>query len=115
MSTELPPRGGPRHPPRPVPPRDRTLASSLDEYLTSQGYGEARRLAAISACWAEVVGPEVAAHVTPRALREGRLVVSVDHPAWGTELAFLAQQILSSLAERLGEGVAGGLEITVLS
>ncbi len=115
MSGDLPPRPGSRRPLRPTPPLERTLGSSLEEYLTSQGYGQARLFAAISGCWAEVVGAEVAAHVTPRALREGRLLVSVDHPAWGTELAFLAEEILSGLAERLGEGVAERLEITVLS
>lgn len=90
-----------------------TLGNALGAYLRSQGHEEALLLGAVCACWDKVVGDEVAAHATPRALRGGELVVSVDHAGWATQLAFLSDQILSGLEGQVGAPVARALKVTV--
>jgi predicted nucleic acid-binding Zn ribbon protein len=37
--------------------------------------------------WAEIVGSDVARHAQPVSLRNGQLVVAVDHPGWLQELS----------------------------
>lgn len=92
---------------------DRLLADALESYLRGQGHGRALLLARITAAWPDVVGPEVAAHASPRALRDRTLVVSVDHAAWATQLGFLAEKVLEGLAEVVGPGLVEALEATL--
>jgi len=89
-----------------------SIARALDAYLRSQGHEEAGVLGALCACWPEVVGPDIAAHVFPRALRGDELVVSVDHPGWATQIAFLADEVLDGLEQRLGRRVAQSVSVT---
>ena len=46
----------------------RSVGASLDEYLASQGLLGMRTLGEIVACWAGVVGEDVAAHAQPRSV-----------------------------------------------
>lgn len=61
--------------------------------------------------WAELVGPEVAAHATPTALRDGELTVQADSTAWATQLRLLQRQLLVKIAAGLGDGVVTGMRI----
>lgn len=108
--------GGPWRPRRPAH-RDEaggstSIGGAVEAFLRSQGHEEAGELGALLSCWDEVAGAEVAAHATPRSLRDGVLVVAVDHPAWATQLAFLSGHLLASLERRLGRPVATSLEVT---
>jgi predicted nucleic acid-binding Zn ribbon protein len=70
-------------------------------------------LGRVTACWEAVVGPEVARQVRPQVVRDGELVVSVDHPAWATELELAGQTVLQRLAEELGEAAPRRLRVRV--
>ncbi|MCD2193136.1 DciA family protein [Actinomycetospora endophytica] len=61
--------------------------------------------------WAELVGPEVAEHATPTALRDGELTVQADSTAWATQLRLLQRQLLAKIAAGLGNGVVTGMRI----
>jgi predicted nucleic acid-binding Zn ribbon protein len=50
---------------------------------------------AVFARWEELVGPEIAAHASPKSLRNGALVVVADQPAWATQLRFMATDLLA--------------------
>jgi len=63
--------------------------------------------------WSELVGPTVAAHTRPASLRGGVLVVNVDEPAWGSELRYRAQDLLSKIAGSLGHGSPTRMEVRV--
>lgn len=54
--------------------------------------------------WAEVVGPEIAAHAEPTSLREGVLKVRADSPVWATEIGYLADEIKTAIERELGPG-----------
>jgi predicted nucleic acid-binding Zn ribbon protein len=54
--------------------------------------------------WPEIVGSEVAHHAQPVSLRNGLLVVAVDHPVWLQELSrFHKPLMLQKVQERVGK------------
>jgi predicted nucleic acid-binding Zn ribbon protein len=100
----------PRHPAEDDP---RRLAGSLDDLARAIGAPPAEALSAVFARWEEVVGPAVAAHSRPVSLLRSTLVVSVDHPAWATQLRYLGATILTRITETVGHEVASRLEVRV--
>jgi predicted nucleic acid-binding Zn ribbon protein len=65
--------------------------------------GEQLDEAAVFAAWAETVGPALARHSIPQALRHGTLVVGVTNPAIQQELrGLLKRDILTRLQQRFG-------------
>jgi predicted nucleic acid-binding Zn ribbon protein len=92
----------------PSPPGPRPLAASLRDAARSLGAEGAVELAAVKARWADVVGPQVAAHAWPQSLRQGTLTVATDHHAWASELRSLSGQLVKSLQEE-------GLEVRSLT
>ncbi|MHB1929026.1 MAG: DciA family protein [Acidimicrobiales bacterium] len=92
-----------------VPPpssRDpRPVAASLGRVSERLGLGRPELLTAVFARWEELVGPDVAAHATPRMLRDGVLTVTVDHPAWAASLRLLAGDLLARVAGLGGDPV----------
>ena len=56
--------------------------------------------------WADIVGSDIACHAQPVSLRNGLLVVAVDHPVWLQELArYDKPVILQKVQERVGKKV----------
>lgn len=98
--------GGGRHD-EPIP-----LADSLREVIAglhpeptaargSRG-SDATTLGGVFGRWEEAVGASVAAHVQPVKLDGPLLVVSVDDPAWATQLRFLEATLRQRLSEVAG-------------
>jgi predicted nucleic acid-binding Zn ribbon protein len=54
--------------------------------------------------WAQIVGPELAAHTSPERLADGELVVCADSTAWATQLRLLAGELVRRLNAELGDG-----------
>lgn len=69
-------------------------------------------LARVQGCWAEVVGPAIAAEAQPVSERDGTLVVACRSATWSSELELLAPDLLDRLNEALGGG--GGAPIAAL-
>lgn len=102
---------------RPLPDPDgippRRLRESLDRVTRSLGAGGADTVATVFARWESLVGEQIAAHVRPRSLRDGVLVVLADHPGWATQLRFLEGDLLSALSGVLGPGAVTAIEVRV--
>ena len=94
-------------------PAPRPVGDVLERWLAAEGLVELRVLGTVRSTWEETVGTDVARHTSPRALRDGVLVVSVDHNGWATELRFQERRVLKLLDKRLGEGVVKRLEARV--
>jgi predicted nucleic acid-binding Zn ribbon protein len=90
-----------------------SLGESITEYLYGQGLEELQILAKIRVLWADVVGEQVAQHAQPESLRDGELWVTVDQPAWATELRFVANDIISKLDEQLASVSVSALKVHV--
>jgi predicted nucleic acid-binding Zn ribbon protein len=63
--------------------------------------------------WETLVGPDIAAHARPESLRDGHLVLVVDHPAWATQLRFMTADLLARLAEVAGASEVSDIRIKV--
>ncbi len=55
----------------------------------------------IHTLWEKIVGEETAQHVHVRHVRDGVLTVSVDHPAWSTQMKYMHDSIISELNTHL--------------
>lgn len=89
------------------------IGAAVGRLLHERGMEDALVLGRVTSCWEDVVGPEVARQVRPRQVRGDELVVSVDHPAWATELELAGSVVLSRLAEKLGDVALQRLSVRV--
>jgi predicted nucleic acid-binding Zn ribbon protein len=76
-----------------------SLDASLDALSSQLGMAESRGLARLFAQWEDIVGPAIAGHVRPQRLDKDVLVVTVDHPAWATQVRHLGDDLLDRVAE----------------
>jgi len=61
--------------------------------------------------WAQIVGPDLAAHTAPDGLADGELVVTADSTAWATQLRLLAGELVRRLNAELGDGTVRRVKV----
>ena len=81
------------------------LGSALPRVLSELGLDEVRRAFEIGERWEEAVGPEIARHAKPVAIRGEVLEVAVESSVWAQQLQLRRPEILASLG-RVLEGSA---------
>ena len=102
-----------RAPGTPEDPGPTQLGSVIREALAATGASEEAVVwTAVFANWALIVGTRNAEHVRPHAVRDGRLVVSVDHSARVTQVRAMQSVIRERIAQVSG-WVPDGLEVVV--
>lgn len=91
----------------------RPVTDALRHVRRELGTPEPGHFEAIRDSWPELVGDALADHSTPLHLRSGVLRISVDDPAWAGQFRYLADGLVTALAERVpGAGVR---EISVVA
>ena len=81
--------------------------------LGDLGLEAAARSYRIGEIWEQAVGPQVASHCRPVALRGGLLEARVDSSVWCQQLQLQIPQILASLREVLGDEAPSALRFRV--
>ena len=71
--------------------------------LSDLGLDAPARVVRVAERWEEAVGPEIARHCQPVALRGERLEARVDSSVWCQQLQLRAPEILAALRRTLGE------------
>ena len=99
-------------------PRDgeggpRPLGASLDEVSRKLGIGGSRGVGRLFDRWAAIVGPQMAAHVHPVRVDRASLVVSVDHPAWATQVRHFGSALLDRVVDETGLPRPDRLEVRI--
>src|SRR5437879_13767697 len=94
-----------------APPDPRPLKASLDLVARSLGGPDSGSLSGLFARWADIVGPQLAAHARPLSLSSGVLVVAVTEPGWATQLTYLESELLGRFRDALGDGVVERVEV----
>ena len=74
-----------------------SLASALDALLDRLGADTTSAISGVFGEWAQIVGEQVAQHVTPIKLERGKLIVEVDDPSWATQMRFLEPQLIEKI------------------
>jgi predicted nucleic acid-binding Zn ribbon protein len=98
----------------PEPADPVSLTSALDAVVRSLSPGtSARALGGVFGHWDDIVGAQIAEHVSPAKLEDGRLVVVVDQPGWATQMRYLHDDVLSRIAAVVGTGVVREIEVRV--
>jgi predicted nucleic acid-binding Zn ribbon protein len=92
-------------------PNPRPIKASLDRVARSLGGPDASSLSGLFGHWADIVGPQLAAHARPLSLARGVLVVGVTEPGWATELTYLESELLGRFRDALGDGVVERVEV----
>ena len=87
------------------------LDTTVSRLVDDHGWDIDLRVAGVFARWAELVGDELAQHVTPESFADGVLAVRTDSTAWATQLKYLAPALVKRLNEELGHGTVTLVEI----
>ncbi len=98
--------GGGRSGPRPV-------QQGVDRLLVHLRAPRRDTVADVFNRWDDLVGPGLAAHTEPLAIRDGCLVVAVDDTAWASQLEWAQQDLLAALRTELGDDSLVRLEARV--
>ncbi|MHB8173255.1 MAG: DUF721 domain-containing protein [Nitrospirota bacterium] len=80
----------------------------LRSVLKARGLGSGDLLAKIRQNWASAVGKKISQHACPHLLRDGRLTLDVDSPAWMSELSMLSPEIIEKINSALDGGQSSG-------
>lgn len=91
----------------------RPLDGSLDALSKRFGLAGAHGLGRLFTGWTEIVGAAMAEHVQPVRIDAAALVVTVDHPAWATQVRRLGDTLLDRAAAYAGVDRPERLEVRV--
>jgi predicted nucleic acid-binding Zn ribbon protein len=81
------------------------LTATVGALLSARGWRQRAAVGAVFGRWAEVVGPDLAAHTRPEAfLDDGELVITADSAAWAAQVRLLAPELLRRLGAEIGAG-----------
>ena len=80
------------------------LASAIGGLLDTHGWQQRAAMGSVFGRWAEIVGPDLAAHTRPDSFADGELAVTADSTAWATQVRMLAAMLVKRLNAELGDG-----------
>ena len=87
------------------------IGDQLDRLVSDRGWQVDVAVGAVIGRWPQIVGPEVAAHVTPVEFRDGVLVLRADSTAWATQMRLLGSTLLGRLEQEVGAGTVTELKV----
>ena len=92
------------------------IGSIVDELLVRErAFARGLPIGQLSAEWADVVGPRLAAESAPVSLEGGVLVVAASSGPWGAQVRFMTDEIRRRANRRLGSDLVAGVRVTVRS
>jgi hypothetical protein len=94
-------------------PQFTSIAGILKEVLKARGLGSGDALAKLRSKWATAVGGKIAQHAQPQMIRDGRLTLTVDSPAWMSQLNMLSPEIIEKINAVLDDGAVKELKFTL--
>jgi predicted nucleic acid-binding Zn ribbon protein len=80
------------------------LTTAIDGLIDARGWREPAAAGSVFGRWAQIVGPELAAHTRPESLSGRELTVTADSTAWATQVRLLAAHLVRRLNAELGDG-----------
>ena len=89
------------------------LSELLDRTTKRLGGPSSGTSSTVFSRWEQVVGPEIAGHARPVSVRDGTLVLAVDHPAWATQLRYMTSELLTRISEASGTTEVCDIQIRV--
>ena len=90
-----------------------SVAALLPRVLRDLGLGSSARVLRIAECWSQAVGPEIARHSQPLALRGEELEVEVESSVWSQQLQLQLPALLAGLQSALGDEAPARLRLRI--
>ena len=89
------------------------LSAGIGDLVNERGWQRQSAVGSVTGRWREIVGDDIASHVTPEAFEEttGQLVVRADSSMWATQITLLVPQILVKLDTEIGVGVVKEIHV----
>jgi predicted nucleic acid-binding Zn ribbon protein len=87
------------------------LDAAITGLISDQGWAAAAATGSVFGRWAQIVGPELAAHTAPDGLADGELTITADSTAWATQVRLLAGQLIRRLNAELGDGAVRKVKV----
>jgi predicted nucleic acid-binding Zn ribbon protein len=87
------------------------LGQAIGGLLDQHGWQQRAAIGSVFGRWAEIVGPDLAAHTRPDTFTDGELAVIADSTAWATQVRLLAPQLVRRLAAELGDGTVRRVKV----
>lgn len=87
------------------------LGDQLDRLLDERGWVADVTVGGVIGRWAEIVGPDIAAHVAPVTFDGTILAVKADSTAWATQMRLLTSQVLGRIDAEVGPGIVTELVV----
>lgn len=87
------------------------VSEALDRLMAEQGWQDRSAVAVLMTEWAQIVGQDLAEHVTPVSFDEGSLLLQAESTTWATQVRLLLPDLQRAIDLRLGGGVVTGIRI----
>ena len=87
------------------------LTDAVDALLAEQGWSTANAVAGLITRWSDVVGADLADHVTPESFTDGRLLLRADSTAWATQIRLLLPQLRIVIDRAVGTGLVADISV----
>ena len=102
---------GPGRAPRSSDRDPALLGDAVDRLLAEKGWTAASAAATVHSQWSQIVGADLAGHVTPESLADGRLVLRAESTAWATQVRLLLPQLRQAIDRAVGTGVVADVSV----
>ncbi len=87
------------------------LGAAVHQLLADRGWQVEVSVGGVLGRWAEIMGPDIAAHCTPEGFTDGELSVRADSTAWATALRLMAPQLIDRANEQVGPGTVSRVRV----
>jgi predicted nucleic acid-binding Zn ribbon protein len=88
-----------------------SLSAAVEGLIRDQGWQDQSAVAVLISQWGEIVGRDIAEHVTPVSFDEGVLLLQAESTAWATQVRLLLPQLHRAVDDRVGKGVVTAIRI----
>lgn len=89
------------------------IGEIVDGLMRERTFARGVPIGQLSADWASVVGPRLAAECAPVSLESGVLVVAASDGPWGAQVRFLASEIRNKANATLGADEVARVQVVV--
>jgi predicted nucleic acid-binding Zn ribbon protein len=83
----------------------------VDRLVRDQGWAAESAVALLMGEWEQIVGRDMAEHVSAVSFSEGELTLSAESTTWATQVRLLLPQVQRAVDERVGRGVVTRIRI----
>ncbi|WP_308164047.1 DUF721 domain-containing protein [Nonomuraea sediminis] len=84
---------------------------AIMDLLADRGWEQSAAVGGVFGRWADIVGPDLAAHTKPDTFDDGEVIVLADSTAWATQVRLLARTLVRRLNEELGDGTVTKVKV----